>query len=30
VIGSEIGDGTAEIMKLNIAREIIGKEFQPM
>jgi cyclohexanecarboxyl-CoA dehydrogenase len=30
VIGCEIGDGTAEIMKLNISREIIGKEFQPM
>ncbi|MFA5375671.1 MAG: acyl-CoA dehydrogenase family protein [Dehalococcoidia bacterium] len=30
VIGSEIGDGTAEIMKLNIAREMIGKEFQPL
>ena len=30
VIGNEIGDGTAEIMKLNISREIIGKEYQPM
>jgi len=30
VIGNEIGDGTAEIMKLNISREIIGKEFQPL
>ncbi|MEA1959106.1 MAG: acyl-CoA dehydrogenase family protein [Chloroflexota bacterium] len=30
VIGTEIGDGTAEIMKLNIAREMIGKEFQPL
>lgn len=30
VIGSEIGDGTAEIMKLNISREVIGKEFQPL
>jgi cyclohexanecarboxyl-CoA dehydrogenase len=30
VIGNEIGDGTAEIMKLNISREIIGKDYQPM
>lgn len=30
VIGTEIGDGTAEVMKLNISREVIGKEFQPM
>ncbi len=30
VIGSEIGDGTAEMMKLIISREIIGKEFQPL
>jgi cyclohexanecarboxyl-CoA dehydrogenase len=29
VIGGEIGDGTAEIMKLIIAREILGKEFLP-
>jgi cyclohexanecarboxyl-CoA dehydrogenase len=29
-IGNEIGDGTAEIMKLIISREIIGKEFEPM
>ena len=30
VIGNEIGDGPAEIMKLIISREIIGKEFEPM
>jgi len=30
VIGNEIGDGTAEIMKLIICREIIGKEFAPL
>jgi cyclohexanecarboxyl-CoA dehydrogenase len=29
-IGNEIGDGPAEIMKLIIAREIIGKDFEPM
>jgi cyclohexanecarboxyl-CoA dehydrogenase len=29
-IGNEIGDGPAEIMKLIISREIIGKEFEPM
>jgi len=29
-IGNEIGDGPAEIMKLIIAREIIGREFEPM
>ena len=29
VIGGEIGDGTAEIMKLIIAREILGREFLP-
>jgi cyclohexanecarboxyl-CoA dehydrogenase len=27
--GGEIGDGTAEIMKLIIAREMLGKEFLP-
>jgi cyclohexanecarboxyl-CoA dehydrogenase len=27
VIGGEIGDGTAEIMKLVIAREMLGREF---
>ena len=30
VIGNEIGDGPAEIMKLIISREIIGKDFEPM
>lgn len=29
VIGHEIGDGTAEIMKIVIAREAIGREFRP-
>jgi cyclohexanecarboxyl-CoA dehydrogenase len=29
-IGNEIGDGPAEIMKLIISREIIGREFEPM
>jgi cyclohexanecarboxyl-CoA dehydrogenase len=29
-IGNEIGDGPAEIMKLIISREIIGKDFEPM
>jgi cyclohexanecarboxyl-CoA dehydrogenase len=29
VIGGEIGDGTAEIMKLIIAREMLGREFLP-
>ena len=28
-IGFEIADGTAEIMKLIIVREIIGKEYVP-
>jgi len=28
-IGGEIGDGTAEIMKLIIAREMLGREFLP-
>jgi cyclohexanecarboxyl-CoA dehydrogenase len=28
-IGGEIGDGTAEIMKLIITREILGREFLP-
>ena len=30
LIGHEIADGTAEIMKLIISREIIGKEFEPL
>jgi cyclohexanecarboxyl-CoA dehydrogenase len=29
VIGFEWGDGTAEIMKIDIARQIIGKEAIP-
>ena len=29
VIGTEFGDGTAEIMKINIARQIIGQEAIP-
>jgi cyclohexanecarboxyl-CoA dehydrogenase len=29
VIGLEIGDGTAQIMKLLVAREIIGKVARP-
>jgi cyclohexanecarboxyl-CoA dehydrogenase len=29
VIGLEIGDGTAQIQKVVIAREFIGKEFKP-
>ena len=29
VIGLEIGDGTAQIMKLLVAREIIGKSARP-
>jgi cyclohexanecarboxyl-CoA dehydrogenase len=29
VVGGEIGDGTAEIMKLVIAREMLGREFLP-
>lgn len=29
VVGGEIGDGTAEIMKLIIAREMLGREFLP-
>ena len=28
-IGEEIGDGTAEVMKLIITREILGREFLP-
>jgi cyclohexanecarboxyl-CoA dehydrogenase len=28
-IGAEIGEGTAEVMKLIIAREILGREFLP-
>jgi cyclohexanecarboxyl-CoA dehydrogenase len=28
-IGAEIGDGTAEVMKLIISREILGREFLP-
>jgi cyclohexanecarboxyl-CoA dehydrogenase len=30
VIGNEIGDGTAEIMKLIISREIMGRGFEPL
>ena len=30
VIGSKIGDGTAEIMKLIISREILGRRFRPI
>ncbi len=29
VIGMEIGDGTAQICKIVIGRETIGKEFRP-
>ena len=29
VIGHQIGDGTGEIMKLIIAREMLGREFRP-
>ena len=29
VIGLEIGDGTAQIMKMLVAREIIGKDARP-
>ncbi len=29
VIGIEIGDGTAQIQELIIARELFGKEFRP-
>ena len=29
VIGMEMGDGTAQIMKIIISREIIGREFLP-
>ncbi|TAK36728.1 MAG: cyclohexanecarboxyl-CoA dehydrogenase [Chloroflexota bacterium] len=29
VIGHEIGDGTAEIMKTIVAREFVGREFRP-
>ncbi|OUM91136.1 MAG: cyclohexanecarboxyl-CoA dehydrogenase [Bacillus thermozeamaize] len=29
VIGLEIGDGTAQIQKIIIARELLGKEFKP-
>jgi cyclohexanecarboxyl-CoA dehydrogenase len=28
-MGTQIGDGTAEIMKLIIAREILGRDFEP-
>ena len=30
IIGSKIGDGTAEIMKLIISREILGRKFRPI
>jgi len=30
VIGNEIGDGMAEIMKLIICRDLFGKEFEPL
>ncbi len=30
VIGLEIGDGTAQVSKLVIARELLGKEFKPL
>ena len=30
VIGNEIGDGMENIMKTIIAREIIGREFDPI
>jgi cyclohexanecarboxyl-CoA dehydrogenase len=29
VIGGEIGDGTAEVMKIIISREMLGREFLP-
>ncbi len=29
VVGGQIGDGTAEVMKLIIAREMLGREFLP-
>ena len=29
VIGFEIGDGTAEVMKLIVARELMGREALP-
>nr|WP_261798176.1 acyl-CoA dehydrogenase family protein [Brevibacillus massiliensis] len=29
VIGLEIGDGTAQIQQIVIARELLGKEFRP-
>jgi len=29
-IGLQIGDGTAEIMKLIIARELMGRKFVPV
>jgi len=29
VIGFEMADGTADIMKLIIARELLGREFLP-
>jgi hypothetical protein len=29
VIGLEIGDGTAEVMKLIVARELMGREALP-
>ena len=29
VIGLEIGDGTAEIMKVIVARELMGRESLP-
>jgi cyclohexanecarboxyl-CoA dehydrogenase len=29
VIGLEIGDGTAQIQKIVVARELMGREFLP-
>jgi hypothetical protein len=29
VIGLEIGDGTAEVMKIIVARELMGRESLP-
>jgi hypothetical protein len=29
VIGLEIGDGTAEVMKIIVARELMGRETLP-
>jgi cyclohexanecarboxyl-CoA dehydrogenase len=29
VIGLEIGDGTAEVMKMVVARELMGRESLP-